>query len=202
VPAYTFYGCKQLTEVTFSHGVKTIDKYAFRGCENLSNLDLPEGLKTIGAYAFHGCNAIKRVHIPKSVTTIDNFAFRKDLANTSITLHSGISDLGPHVFYMNNAATIYSENESKPESWNERWNSSFRPVIWGCELSGDGSYVVSFVKTADSIENFDAINGISAPMREGYTFAGWATVEDGTPVYTAAEVMNAPDGTTLYAVWQ
>lgn len=201
VPAYTFYGCKQLAEVTFSHGVKTIDKYAFRGCESLSNLDLPEGLKTIGAYAFHGCNAIKRVHIPKSVTTIDNFAFRKDLANTSITLHSGISDLGQHVFYMNNAATIYTENESKPESWNERWNSSYRPVVWGCTLSNDKSYVVSFVMGEDTIENESAINGILAPARDGYTFDGWALSEDGEVAYSAAEIVDAKAGEVLYAIW-
>jgi uncharacterized repeat protein (TIGR02543 family) len=74
-------------------------------------------------------------------------------------------------------------------------------VVWGCTLSEDGSYVVSFTKTASSISNPTATNGISAPYREGYTFGGWATVEGGTASYTAANVNSAADDTVLYAIW-
>ena len=98
--------------------------------------------------------------------------------------------------------TIYCETTSAPITWEKAWNSSFRPVLWGCVLSEDNSYVVSFIKNEGTIQNADAVNGISAPVREGYTFAGWATVADGVPVYTASEVADAPNGTILYAVWQ
>ena len=135
------------------------------------------------------------------LATIGNYAFRGATNLTYVLLNDDVIDVRMHALYGALNATIYCEGSAPGSSWHERYNSSFRPVVWGCDLSSDGSYVVSFEKTADSITNFDAINGISAPVREGYTFGGWATVEDGTPVYTAAEVMNAPDGTTLYAVW-
>ena len=120
---------------------------------------------------------------------------------TSVTLPSGILELGNHVFYFDNAATLYCEDEQKAEDWGERWNSSFRPVVWGCTLSSDKSYVVSVVKSATTVENDDAINGILAPARDGYSFDGWALEENGEAVYSASEIVNAEDGVTLYAKW-
>ena len=38
-------------------------------------------------------------------------------------------------------------------------------------------------------------------LAPGFTFRGWATEEDGEVVYSAAEVASAPDGTTLYSIW-
>ena len=35
-----------------------------------------------------------------------------------------------------------------------------------------------------------------------YTFTGWSTTDGGAVAYDAASIMDAPDGTTLYAVWQ
>lgn len=201
IPAYTFYGCKKLEDVVFSDSIKTIDNYAFRGCEKLAELNLPKELKTIGNYAFHGCSSLTSLSIPKSVISIGNFAFRKNLSVTSAVLHSGIVDLGQHALYSDNAVTIYCESEEKPSYWNERWNSSYRPVVWGCTLSADKSYVVSFVKTDTAIENADAVNGILAPAREGYTFAGWSLSDGGEVAYSASEIINAADGSVLYAVW-
>ena len=75
------------------------------------------------------------------------------------------------------------------------------------------SYIVSFSKDAASIINRLAINGIGAPVREGYTFEGWcdAPVQDsyedgewtlaaGATLYAAKDVAQATDA-DLYAVW-
>ena len=202
IPEYAFYKCKSLKTVTFSEGVKTVGSYAFRGCESLSALDLPESLRAIGNYSFHGCTSLTEISIPKGVTAIGNFAFRKNVGLTSAVLHSGIIDLGQHAMYADNAATIYCENESKPAGWNARWNSSYRPVIWGCTLSSDKSFVVSVTVTEGSIENDTAINGILAPAREGYEFEGWSLSENGGVDYSAAEIVNAENGTVLYAKWK
>ena len=201
ISAFLFYGCKNLEEVKFSDNLQVIDEFAFRGCEKLADLKLPKGLKTIGRYAFHGCNAITNIAIPKNVTTIGDFAFRKNLSVTSITLHSDVMNLGQHAFYFDNAATIYCESEEAPVSWSDIWNSSFRPIVWGCTLSPDKSYVVSFVKSASSIENADAINGILAPTRDGFVFDGWSLEDGGEVVYSASEIVNAEDGVELYAIW-
>jgi len=100
--------------------------------------------------------------------------------------------------------TIYAEVESKPIDWYSYWNYSNRPVVWGCTLAAENgySYVVSFTKSASSISNQSAENVITAPYREGYTFGGWATTSNSIiAAYTAADIFNAPDGTTLYAIW-
>ncbi|MBQ8380420.1 MAG: leucine-rich repeat protein [Clostridia bacterium] len=201
VPAYSFYGCVELENVVFPHSIKTIDKYAFRGCEKLAELNLPADLKTIGKYAFHGCIALTNLSLPKGVTYVGDFAFRKNVSATSAVIHSGIVELGQHALYSDNALTIYCEGNEKSDYWHERWNSSYRPVIWGCTLSEDKSYVVSFVKADGAIDNADAVNGILAPCRDGYEFAGWSLSEDGEVAYSASEIINAEDGSVLYAIW-
>jgi uncharacterized repeat protein (TIGR02543 family) len=58
------------------------------------------------------------------------------------------------------------------------------------------------VKNDAKIDNQKAVNGISAPYRAGYDFAGWSIVEGGkTADYTMETLTQAPNGTTLYAVW-
>ena len=62
--------------------------------------------------------------------------------------------------------------------------------------------MVSFTKTASAISNQNAINGLSAPARAGYDFAGWTTVQGGTVAeYDMTTMQSVEDGTVLYAVW-
>ena len=62
--------------------------------------------------------------------------------------------------------------------------------------------MVSFVKTENSLLNPEATNGISDPLRDGYTFAGWRTqTEAGETVYSSDQLKDVPDGTALTAVW-
>ena len=126
----------------------------------------------------------------------------RNQADGAVLLHSGILTVGQHAVYGNNALTIYVEADAHAtEHWTS-WNSFWRPVVFGCTLSADKSYVVSFVKDEDSIANQGALGGIGAPERTGYVFLGWATEAEGEVIYSAAEVTSAPNGTTLYAVWQ
>ena len=63
--------------------------------------------------------------------------------------------------------------------------------------------MVSVTVTQDTLSNANAAGGVSAPVRAGYVFVGWAT--DGAadePAYTKDELTKAPAGTTLYAVWK
>ena len=43
--------------------------------------------------------------------------------------------------------------------------------------------------------------GIAVPVREGYTFGGWALSPNGKTEYLAGQLLSAPDGLVLYAVW-
>lgn len=202
VPAFAFYGCLGLKTLEISNGVETIGKWAFRSCENLTDVVLGDTVSTIERFAFADCVKLNGIVLPESLTKLEAFAFRNNDGTKAVIIPGGISELGQHAVYGNANATIYCESVSAPNSWNTAWNSSFRPVIWGCELSEDHSYVISFTKNEDSIQNADATNGISAPEREGYVFKGWATSADGNAVYSASEVVKAPDGTVLYSVWE
>ena len=201
IPSHAFYGCESLKSVSISGGTETVGNSAFRGCTSLVSVQLGNGVRTIGDYAFRGCEALEGLSIPASVTCIGDFALRGNLAATSVILKNTLTDVGQHAVYGNSKLTVYTEFSEISEFWNGSWNSSFRPVVLGCTLSGDGSYVVSFEKNANSILNSDAVNGISAPHRDGYIFAGWATEAGGEAEYSAENITEAPDGTVLYTVW-
>lgn len=182
----TFYKCSSLTSVTME-GVQQIDDYAFYRCENLTNIRLPQSLTSIGSYVFFRCS-LESVCIP------DNVAY-----------------VGAHAFNGNTSLTLYVQADSVPEDWNARWNSAFRPAVFGCEFATDdnGTYVVSFVKNNQTLLNFNSVkddsgnasSGYADPTRQGYEFGGWTTVGEEPVVYKTSELATVPDDTELIAIW-
>ena len=144
--------------------------------------------------------------MPSTVTDIGNYAFRGCSSLSGITLSLSVTTLGNHVFYGCNTLTIYCESKAAGENWGARWNSVYRPVVYGCVLSSDKSFVQAVEKSA--VENYrlvdgEPVNTVTAPVRRGYEFVGWTTTAGGTTAeYAAENFCDAPDGTTLYAVWQ
>lgn len=202
IPDFAFYCCESLEEVILSDNCAKIGKSAFYNCVALSTLKTGYKLAELDNCAFKGCTSLTAFTTTEQMTALGAHSLRELSSATYFLVREGVTDISQHAFYAALNATIYCEGDAPLSGWNDRWNSSFRPVIWGCTLSSDGSYVVSFVKSADTVDNFDAINGISAPVRAGYVFAGWSTTDGGQVAYDAASIMDAPDGTTLYAVWQ
>jgi uncharacterized repeat protein (TIGR02543 family) len=198
---YMFYNCAAIEDITLSDGVVEIGKYAFRGCEKLKNINFGQNIAKIGDFAFLGCTSLKSVVLPDSVTELGRYAFRGLSSATSIFLSDNIEVIGQHAFYGCNIATIYCEDTEVQRLWHERFNSSYRPIVFGVTFSEDGTYVESFTRTETSIDNHDALNGMTAPRRTGYTFVGWATDPAGEVAYTATDVATAPVGTVLYAVY-
>jgi uncharacterized repeat protein (TIGR02543 family) len=187
-----------LREVIVTGGT-SIGNYAFYKCSGLTSITLPK-VTNIGNYAFYNCKGLTSISIPK-VTSIGEWAFSSCSGLTSIILPN-VTSIGYYAFSYCSKLTIYTGGSSKPTDWNNYWNSSNRPVVWGCTLSADKSYVVSFTKTSSSISNPTATDGILAPYREGYTFGGWATTEGSTTAaYTTEDVGSAEDDVTLYAIW-
>ena len=212
---YTFYKCTNLKTLTISKNIKSIGNYAFKDCETLDSIVMGDKLETIGNYAFYGCVNVKTIVFSASVKSIGNYAFKGCAMVDSVVLPakvevvdgitttvSGIETIGKHAFYGLNTATFFAETDSVAPYWNDRWNSSYRAILWGCELSDDKSYVVSFTKDKNLYDNLSAPDATLAPERAGYTFAGWATDAAATTVvYAANQLAQIPDGTTLYAVW-
>ena len=142
------YGCKSLDNVTLPSSVERIGNYAFYGCSSLKTLVLNEGLKQIGTSAFLDCNSIETIVLPSTVTDIGNYAFRGCSSLSGITLSLSVTTLGNHVFYGCNTLTIYCESKAAGENWGARWNSGYRPVVYGCVLSSDKSFVQAVEKKA------------------------------------------------------
>ena len=202
IPEYSFYKCEALESIVFSDGVTSIGKYAFRGCVSLGEIRIGEGVEFIDDFAFFGCTGTNKIVIPNSVKTIGNYVFRNCASVQSVIVPDTLETLGKHSFYGMNSATLYCEGDAIAAYWSEDWNSSYRPVVWGCELSEDNSYVVCVTVTDTTFDNHDALGGMSAPKRDGYTFFGWETVlGSNTADYTAANASEAPVGTVLYAIW-
>lgn len=207
-----FYGCEMLYNVELPTSLEYLGIKAFyknnytydvsfnkgdaQGEENSSNL------KYIGDYAFYDAKYLTIARIPESVTNIGKYAYKGAINITSVTIHKNVESVGAHAFYGNDLLTIYVEYDSYPLTWSEKWNSHNRPVVWGCELSSDKTYVKSLTVTENTFENTNSITVLSAPIREGYLFKGWALQEDGEVVYSASGVLEAPQGSTLYAVWE
>jgi len=203
LPGYIFYKCETLNDLTISDSIKTIGEYAFRGCIELKNIQIGNSVETIGNYAFYGCTEVSEIILPASLKTIGDFAFRGCTKVDSVVLRDSIEVIGRHAFYGLSKASFFCESETINPYWNERWNSSYRTVFWGCTLSEDGSYVVSVVKGETSIDNIDAPDTSLTPERAGYELKGWAlTPGANKAVYNKRTLIAAPEGTVLYAVWE
>lgn len=201
ISEYAFYKCEKLESVTVSDSLKTVGNYAFRGCVALKSFDFGQ-ITSIGRYSFYGCSALEYVALPDSLLSIGDYAFRGCANATAIIIPDSVQQIGKHVFYGLKSTTLYIESAQAGENWSHQFNSSFRPVFWGCTLSEDNGYVASVTAGKDKIINPKATNGISDPKRNGYVFGGWATEAGSTvPAYTSQNVSEAPDGTALYAIW-
>ena len=197
-----FYRCEALTSVKLPDTTKTIGNYAFYRCEALEELVIGRSVERIGEFAFYACAGVKQLYLPATVQSIGRQAFRNCKGLTSVIVSDNIEKMDAHVFYGCSSLTIYVEPTEAKESWHAHWNSSYRPVVWGCTLSEDNDYVVSFEKNAYSVSNRHATNVISAPERSGYTFLGWHTNSSAAQgAYTAESLQDAPDGRRLYAIW-
>lgn len=198
---YSFYECEALTSVVLSNNITSIGNYAFRSCKQLKDIQLGSKVERIGNYAFTGCEMLPALRLPATLTEIGWYAFYGVKSLGALTVPAGVANVGEHAMYGAGNLTMYAEQLQGQQQWHRYWNSSYRPVIWGCTLSADKTYLVSFTKNSETMENTDALAGITAPYRVGYDFLGWAVTEGGAVEYGMAELMQVPDGTTLYAVW-
>lgn len=188
-----------LTVISLPDSLKTVGNSAFYGNTLVTSVTLGSSLERVGSSAFYGLELVETLTLPAGLKEIGQMAFRGWKGLSSVVLHGGIEVLGAHVFYGNNFLTFYCEDAMEQNGWDVKWNSAYRPVVWGVTLSQDKSHVVSLEK--GNISNATAVNGISAPARAGYTFGGWATEEGGSAAFEAAKLNEAEKKTVLYAIW-
>ena len=104
---------------------------AFSDCSSLTSVTIPDGVTSIGFDAFEKCSSLTSVVIPGSVTSIGNGAFEGCSSLTSVVIPNSVTSIGDGAFRDCSSLTIYCEAEKQPVGWNDDWNPSNRPVVWG-----------------------------------------------------------------------
>lgn len=202
IGAGAFYNCTSLTEITFPENLESIGDYAFYKCASLKRVHFGSGLKHIGNYGF-ATTPIFSLVLPAGIESIGDYAFKNCKLLQSVIIAGTPAEIGVHAFYGSNKLTFYVQADSAVAStWNRRWNSAFRPVIWNSTLSETEDYLVSFTVQFENVTNPFARFGVAEPMRAGYHFVGWALSPGGEAVLSADEWRTAEMGTVLYAVWE
>ena len=128
-----FKECTNLKTIEIPNSVTTISNGAFRNCSNLTNIEIPNSVTSIGNSAFSGCSSLTNIVIPNSVTSIDNNAFSGCSSLINIVIPISVTSIGYFAFEDCSKLIIYCEAESKPDGWDNDWNWSKRPVVWGYE---------------------------------------------------------------------
>lgn len=96
---YTFYGFKDLTQVTLPNSLTSIGNSAFSGCSGLTSIIIPDSVTSIGYEAFYGCSGLTSIAIPDSVTSIGERAFASCSSLVNVVIPDSVISIGYRVFY-------------------------------------------------------------------------------------------------------
>ena len=96
--SYLFYGCPNLSSVTFPDFLNTINDYSFAGCKSLKSIDIPAKVTTIGDGAFRNCSGFKTFTISSGVTSIGQYCFAGCISLTSFTFPVNLTNIGNYAF--------------------------------------------------------------------------------------------------------
>ena len=204
-----YEGVLRIPSIIANRKVTQINSEAFSQQERITEIVIPSTVESIGNAAFFNCSGLKKITFEgySNLNYINGYAFQQCYNLESLTIPSTVTNVSSGILSFGERLTVYTDLDRDPSTWDNYWNYSDwisieRPVIWGCELSADKSYVVSFTKTSASITKPNAVNGISAPSREGYVFGGWYKNDDFTGTAIAAEnIATAENNVTYYAKW-
>lgn len=181
-----FYGDALLQSLTIPDNIEVIGNHAFYKCYGLQLIDLGNGVKSIGDYAFSKVWSVKSLVIPESVEEIGEYAFANMFALTSVNIRSTATNIGANAFYADAEATVYTDCEIDNVGWNKMWNSSTRPVVYGCEMSEEG-YVESLTITENTFRNVYVIKIAEKASDEADDTAGNGNTEENGEVESLEE---------------
>ena len=94
----SFGNCSNLKSVKIPYGVVSIGELAFDYCKELTSIEIPDSVTSIGKNAFSYCSKLDNVVIPDSVESIGEFAFSRCTSLKSITIPSSVSTIGSGAF--------------------------------------------------------------------------------------------------------
>ena len=149
-----FARCSNLTNITISSSVISIEKEAFNNCSKLESVSFEQNsqLKDIGEYAFEYCSSLKSLTIPNNLENIDEYAFEYCSNLTSVKIPRSVTSIGSSVFYgCRNLINIEVEDN------NENYKS-----IDGNLYSKDGKTLIQYAigKTATEFKIANSVDSV------------------------------------------
>lgn len=225
IEKYAFIGCSSMKEVYIHDNVTKIGEGAFMDCMALQGITFPDTICQISALMVGHRDTSLEDMTDITITGICNTVyspFYYDFKNDYTTYPTG---WGGGKLLRFGDSTMFSNCEMKREN-GYAYVDSFIFIfsknaagLWNGTLKDAVMLFIDDNKTQDELDEIltkiDIIANPRAPMRLGYTFMGWATEENGEPVFGAyqsesgfwcaisyAERRNLVSGTKYYAVWQ
>ena len=125
IKARAFSKCK-ISAVKLPDSLVTIERSAFRGCRNLSEIDFGKGIKTLGSYSAEGifanCN-IQKLVLPPQIKAIGMAAFQNNNIQ-ELLLPDGLEVIESNAFFNNPSL----EEVTIPESVSKIKENAFPDV--------------------------------------------------------------------------
>ncbi len=108
LPAYAFYGCKNLKNVELPFAITAIGAHSFDGCTSLTTIntignvtgivELPISISSIGDYAFFGCTALTSVKLGGAINSVGENIFKGCSALKNVTVSNGLTKIADGMF--------------------------------------------------------------------------------------------------------
>lgn len=88
--AYTFSGCKNLTTIHLSEGIKFLPSEMFSRCQSIINVELPNSLVSLQG-AFRYCKNLKELKLPTGLYQLGSFTGCESLV--SLIIPDGVTEI-------------------------------------------------------------------------------------------------------------
>lgn len=115
IGAYAFYGCSDITSVTFPESLNTIKGWAFYNCSSLASVNIPDSVTDFGNYVFSGTALPDPIYkdsdfvympvtatgvytIPDQINYICGGAFYRCAGLTHVILPNSVTEIGSGAF--------------------------------------------------------------------------------------------------------
>lgn len=159
IPAQTFLGCENLTEVTLPDTIEEIGRAVFDHCVKLEKIDLPEKLLKMGDSAFSRCESLLTIEIPETIEKIVEGTFFECKKLEKIAFSNKVTEIRENAFkdcvVLKDVYYAGTEEEWNAISINSEGNSALTnaTIHFNSKFSAEDSDFNEYLYRADILSN-------------------------------------------------